>query len=49
MYFFHNLHGAKKQVVLFPEIGRVKNFLSLTRPHSKVSIKIYIFNFNTHN
>ena len=35
--------GAKK-VVLFPEISRVKIFLSLTRPHSRMCIRIYIFN-----
>ena len=35
---------AKKKVVLFPEIGRMKFFLSLTRPHSGVCIRIYIFN-----
>ena len=38
------VHKAKK-VVLFPEIGRVKSFLSLTRPHSQMCIRIYIFNF----
>ena len=37
--------GPKRKVVLFPEIGRVKYFLSLTRPHSRMCIKIYIFNF----
>ena len=35
---------ARKKVVLFPEIGRMKFFLSLTRPHSGVCIRIYIFN-----
>ena len=34
-----------KKVALFPEIGRVKIFLSLNRPHSRMCIKIYIFNF----
>ena len=34
-----------KKVVFFPEIGRVKNILSLTRPHSRMCIRIYIFNF----
>ena len=33
--------GQKKKVVLFPEIGRVKIFLSLTSPHSRMCIKIY--------
>ena len=36
---------AKKKVVLFPEIGRVKIFISLTRPHSRMCMAIYIFNF----
>ena len=34
-----------KKVVLFPEIGRVGIFLSLTRPHNRMCIGIYIFNF----
>ena len=34
-----------KKVALFPEIGRVKTFLSLTRPHSRMCLRIYIFNF----
>ena len=34
-----------KKVALFLDIGRVKIFLSLTRPHSRMCIKIYIFNF----
>ena len=34
-----------KKVVLFPEISRVKNFLSLTRPHSRICIRICVFNF----
>ena len=33
----------KKKVVLFPEIGLVKIFSSLTRPHSRMCIRIYIF------
>ena len=37
-----------KKVVLFPEIGRVKNFLSLTRPHSRMCTRIYLFNFKKH-
>ena len=36
-----------KKVVLFSEIGRVKNFLSFTRPHSRMCIRIYIFNLKT--
>ena len=34
-----------KKVVLFPEIGRVKNCLSVTRPHCRMCIRIYHFNF----
>ena len=34
-----------KKVVLLPEAGRVKNFLSLTRSHSRMCIRIYIFHF----
>ena len=30
---------SKKKVILFPEIGRVKTFLSLTRPHSRMCIR----------
>ena len=30
---------------LFPETGGVKIFLSLTRLHSRMCIKIYVFNF----
>ena len=33
-----------KKVVLFPEIARVKNVLSLTRPHIQITIRIYVFN-----
>ena len=33
-----------KNVVLFPEIGQVKSLLSLTCPHSRMCIRIYIFN-----
>ena len=36
---------AIKKKVLFPEIGRVKILLSLTRPHSRMCSRIYIFNF----
>ena len=38
-------HWTKKKLVLFPEIGRMKLFLSLTRLHSRMCIRIYIFNF----
>ena len=34
-----------KKVVLFPEIGRVKLFLSLTRPHSRMCIRVLSFSF----
>ena len=34
-----------KKVILFPEITRVKMFLSFIHPHSRVCIRIYIFNF----
>ena len=37
--------GSKEEVVLFPEIDRVKFFLSLTRPHSQMIIRIHIFDF----
>ena len=37
------------KVVLFAEIGWAKTFLSLTRPHSRVCIRIYIFNFKKAN
>ena len=36
---------GKKKVVLFPEIGQANNFLSLTHPHSRMCIRIHIFNF----
>ena len=36
------LIGPKK-VVLFPEMRRVKIFLSFTRPHCRMCIRIYIF------
>ena len=38
-------HIRPKKVVLFPEISRVKKNLSLTRPHSQICIRIYIFLF----
>ena len=34
-----------KKVVLLQEIDRVKKFLSLTRPHSWMYIRIHIYNF----
>ena len=34
-----------KKVVLFPEIGWVKIFSSLTRLHSRMCSRLYIFNF----
>ena len=40
----HWILGQKK-VILLPEIGRVKNFLSFIRPHSRICIGIYIFIF----
>ena len=33
--------SGQKKVVLFPEIGRGKIFLSPTRPHSRMCIRIY--------
>ena len=36
---------GQKKVVLSPEIGRVKLFLSFTRLYSGMCIRIYIFNF----
>ena len=30
---------------MFPETDRVENFLSVTRLHSRMSIRIYIFDF----
>ena len=38
-------HRPETKAVLFTEINRVKIFLSLIRPHSRMSIRIYIFNF----
>ena len=50
-YFFNTKNfknrKAKQKVVLFPEIGRVKIYLSLTRPCNWMCIKIYIFKFKT--
>ena len=34
-----------KRVVLFPEIAWIEFFLSLTCPHSRMCIRIYILNF----
>ena len=39
------LTEAKKKVVLFPEIRRMKKILSLNRPHIRMCIRIYILNF----
>ena len=36
-----------KEVILFPEIGWVKFFSSLTSPHGRMCIRIYIFLFKT--
>ena len=36
---------GQKKVVLFPEIGRVNIFSSLTRLRSRMCIRIYIFCF----
>ena len=45
----HFFEFRSKKVVLFPEIDRVKKFLSLTRPHSQMCIRIYIFSFKQKN
>ena len=40
-FCFVNTSAQKqKKVILFPEIGRVTSFLWLTRPHSRMCIKI---------
>ena len=47
-FWFRSRSGVtrpKKKVVLFPEIGQMKNFSSLTRPHSRMCIRINIFCF----
>ena len=36
---------GQQKVVLFLETDRVKKFLSLTRAHSRMCIRIYIFSF----
>ena len=41
--FFWQHESGQKKVVLFPEIGRVKMFLSLTRPHNQMCVRIYVF------
>ena len=38
-----------KKVVLFPEIGRAKIFVSVTHPHSRMFIRIYVFNLKKTN
>ena len=40
---------GQKKVVLFPEIDRIKIFLSLTRPLNRMCIRIYIFNLKKKN
>ena len=47
-YIFPHDQLGKKKLVLFPEIGRVKIFLSSTRPQSRVCMRIYIFCFKKH-
>ena len=42
---YASLKPRPKKVVLFPEIGRVNFFLSLTDPRSRNFIRIYIFCF----
>ena len=39
------LRLGQKKVVMFPRTGQLKFFLSLIRPHSRMCIRIYIFNF----
>ena len=34
---------CQKEVLLFPKIGCVKNFSSVTHPHSQMSVRIYTF------
>ena len=38
----------RKTVVFFSEIGFLKKNLSVTRPHSRMCIRIYNFNFKKH-
>ena len=44
-FLLNDLRKAKKKEVLFPVIGWVKMFSTLTRPHSRMCIRIYIFDF----
>ena len=37
--------SGQKKVVLFPEIDRLKKFLSLTSLHCQMCIRIFFFNF----
>ena len=39
------MYVRPKKIVFFPQIGRVKIFSSLTRPDSRMCIRIYIFRF----
>ena len=39
--------SGQKKVTMFLEINQAKTFLSLTRPHSQICIRMYIFNFKT--
>ena len=41
--FFWQHESGQKKVVLFPKIGRVKVFLSLTHPRSQMCVRIYLF------
>ena len=45
LIILHLLRFGQKKVVLFLETSRVKKFLSLTRSHSRMCIRTYIFNF----
>ena len=42
---YSKLKIKPKKVFLFLEIGRMKKILSFTRSHSRMCIRIYIFNF----
>ena len=44
----YNNHKAQKNVVLFPEIGRVKIVLLPTARISRMCMRIYIFCFKKH-
>ena len=39
----HLLRLGQKKVALFPETGPAKKFLALTRSHSRMCIRIYLF------